>query len=192
MSKQAAAPTLAVSVRELLNQPGAHKHVVQRGPVPDMTTRAAWVEPDAEVMVDAEIESVVEGLLVTGQVSVPAKLECARCLRVVDRELLVDVRELFALDQRDATDDGYAVLPDDRVPLDVMARDAIVLAFPAAPLCRPECAGLCPRCGADRNLGDCGHEQGEIDPRWAALAELDLDTPAGDDADRRHITRQEE
>jgi len=175
MSKQAAAPALAVGVRELLNQPGAHKHVVQRGPVPDLVTPVAWVEPDTEVTVDAEVESVVEGLLVTGRVGVMAKLECARCLRVVDQELLVDVRELFALDPREATDDGYAVLPDDRVPLDAMARDAIVLAFPAAPLCQPDCAGLCQRCGVDRNLTDCGHEQGATDPRWAALADLDLD-----------------
>ena len=180
MSKQAAAPALAVSVRELLNQPGAHKHVVQRGPVPDMSTPVAWVEPDAEVTVDAEVESVVEGLLVSGQVSVMAKLECARCLRVVDHQVRVEVRELFALDPAEAGDDGYAVLPDDRVPLDAMARDAIVLAFPAAPLCRPDCAGLCPQCGADRNTTDCGHQQGAIDPRWAALADLVLDEAEAD------------
>jgi uncharacterized protein len=175
MSKQTAAPALAVDVRELLNHPGAHKHVVRHGPLPDLTTPVAWVEPTEEVTVDAQVESVVEGLLVTGQVRVPAKLECARCLRVVDHQLRVDVRELFALDPREADDDGYAVLPDDRLPLEVMARDAIVLAFPAAPLCQPDCAGLCQQCGADCNLTDCGHEQGAIDPRWAALAELDLD-----------------
>jgi uncharacterized protein len=175
MSKQTAAPALAVDVRELLNHPGAHKHVVRHGPLPDLSTPVAWVEPTEEVTVDAEVESVVEGLLVTGQVRVPAKLECARCLRVVDHQLRVDVREQFALDPREAADDGYAVLPDDRLPLDVMARDAIVLAFPAAPLCQPDCAGLCQQCGADCNLTDCGHEQGAIDPRWAALAELDLD-----------------
>jgi uncharacterized protein len=193
MSKQAATPALAVNVRELLKQPGAHKHVVQRGPVPDLATPVAWVEPEAEVTVDAEVESVVEGLLVTGQVHVMAKLECARCLRVVDQEQLVDVRELFALDPRDADDDGYAVLRDDRIPLDAMARDAIVLAFPAAPLCRPDCAGLCQQCGADRNLTDCGHQQGEIDPRWAALADLDPDdSRSGQTSEQRHVTRLEE
>src|SRR6266498_3871271 len=163
MSKQAAAPALAVNVRDLLNQPGAHRHVVRRGPVPDLATPVAWVEAGTEVTVDAEVESVVEGLLVTGQVSVQAKLECARCLRVTDHQLRVDVRELFALDPREATDDGYAVLPDDRVPLDAMARDAVVLAFPAAPLCRT----------------DCGHRQGAVDPRWSGLAELDLGAQQG-------------
>jgi uncharacterized protein len=174
MSKQAAAPTLSVNVRELLKKPGAHKHVVQRGPLPDMHTPVAWVEPDVPVVVDVEIASVVEGLLVTGQVSAMAKLQCARCLRTVDEEIRVDVQELFALHPRDAEDDGYAVLPDDRLPLDVMARDAIVLAFPSAPLCRADCAGLCQRCGADLNVTDCGHRQDALDPRWADLTRLDL------------------
>jgi uncharacterized protein len=181
MSKQAAAPALAVNVRELLKQPGAHKHVVQRGPLPDMATPVARVEPDAPVTVDAEVESVVEGLLVTGQVTAPAKLQCARCLRTIDQEINVDVRELFAFDPREAEDDGYAVLPDDRLPLDALARDAIVLAFPAAPLCRPDCAGLCQQCGADLNVTDCGHPREAVDLRWVALAELDLgsDAPGG-------------
>ncbi len=174
MSKQAAAPALAVNVRELLRHPGAHKHVVQRGPVPNMATPIAWVEPGVPVTVDAEIESVVEGMLVTGQVTTVAKLLCSRCLRTIEEELRVDVRELFALDSRQAEDDGYALLSDDRLPLDAMARDAIVLAFPAAPLCRPDCAGLCQHCGADRNVTDCGHQQAPADPRWAGLAGLDL------------------
>ncbi len=174
MSKQAAAPALAIDVRELLNQPGAHKHVVQRGPVPDMATPVAWVEADAPVTVDAEVASVVEGLLVTGRVTAPAKLQCARCLCTIDDEVQVDVQELFALNPREAEDDGYVLLPDDRLPLDALARDAIVLAFPAAPLCRPDCAGLCQQCGADLNMTDCGHQQGPVDPRWAGLAGLDL------------------
>ncbi len=181
MSKQTAAPALAVNVRELLSQPGSHKHVVQRGPLPDMTTPVAWVEPDAPVTVDAEIASVVEGLLVTGQVTAPAKLQCARCLRTVDEELGVDVQELFALDPRDAEDVGYALLPGDTLPLDAMARDAIVLAFPPAPLCRPDCAGLCQQCGADLNVVDCGHQQGAIDPRWAGLPGLNLAAPGPDE-----------
>ncbi|HZC99180.1 MAG TPA: YceD family protein [Actinomycetes bacterium] len=182
MSKQTAAPALAVNVRELLNQPGAHKHVVQRGPLPNMVTPVAWVEPDTPVTVDAEVESVVEGLLVTGQVSTWARLQCARCLSTIGEELRVDVRELFALDPREAEDEGYALLPDDRLPLDAMARDAIVLAFPAAPLCRPDCAGLCPQCGADLNVTACGHRQGTADLRWAGLAELDLGSLRSDES----------
>ena len=76
-----------------------------------------------------------------------------------------------------------SVLPDDRLPLDTMARDALVLGFPAAPLHDPDCQGLCPVCGADRNTGDCGHGGPEtIDPRWAGLAGLRTTLQEEDDA----------
>jgi uncharacterized protein len=200
MSKHVTEPALAVDVRELLQQPGAHKHVVLRAVLPDLATPVASVPPEQPVHIDAELESVVEGLLVTGKVRATVRLRCVRCLRGFDHELEVDVRELFALHPREEEDEGYTVLPDDRLPLDTMVRDALVLAFPSFPLCRPDCAGLCPRCGADRNsdgfarrqdnrpdhrtgssgfgdartrLTDCGHgAPGATDPRWAALAGL--------------------
>jgi uncharacterized protein len=184
MSKHVTAPALAVDVRELLQQPGAHKHVVLRAALPDLATPVASVRPGSPVGVDAELESVVEGLLVTGKVGATMTLRCVRCLREVDRELEAEVRELFAgpgsrrasAAPHDDEDEGYAVLPDDRLPLDTMVRDALVLAFPSFPLCRPDCAGLCPECGADRNAVDCGHGgSGATDPRWAALASLRRD-----------------
>ena len=173
MSKHVTAPAFAVDVRELLQKPGAHRHVVVRAPLEDLATPVAWVPPDRPVTVDVEIESVVEGLLVTGKVSATLVVRCVRCLREFDQDLEVEVRELFTLRPREDEDEGYAVLPDDRLPLDTMARDALVLGFPAFPLHSPDCAGLCPVCGADRNTTDCGHAGTEdLDPRWARLAGL--------------------
>lgn len=184
MSKHVTAPALAVDVRELLQKPGAHKHVVVRAPLDDLATPVASVPGDRPVTVDAEIESVVEGLLVTGTVRATAVVRCVRCLREFDQELEVEVRELFSFGSpADDEDEGYAVLPDDRLPLDTMARDALVLGFPAAPLHAPDCQGLCPVCGADRNTGDCGHGGPEIiDPRWAGLAGLRTTLQEEDDA----------
>jgi uncharacterized protein len=183
MSKHVTAPALAVDVRELLSKPGAHKHVVVRAPLDHLATPVASVPPDRPVTVDAEVESVVEGLLVSGTVSATAQVSCVRCLRQLDQEVEVEVRELFALTPGDDEDEGYTVLPDDRLPLDTMARDALVLAFPAFPLHSPDCAGLCPVCGADRNTTDCGHGGTEpIDPRWAGLADLRLSIQEDNDA----------
>jgi uncharacterized protein len=183
MSKHVTAPALAVDVRELLHKPAAHRHVLVRAPLGDLATPVASVPPDRPVSVDAEIESVVEGLLVTGRVGATAVVSCVRCLRDLDHELEVEVRELFALEPGDDEDEGYAVLPDDRLPLDTLARDALVLGFPAFPLCRPDCPGLCPVCGADRNAGDCGHGGTEnLDPRWAGLADLRTSIQEEDDA----------
>ena len=187
MSKHVTAPALAVDVRELLQQPGAHKHVVLRAALPDLATPVAAVPAGSPVTIDAEVESVVEGLLVTGKVAATAALRCVRCLREVEHRLEVDVRELFALEAADdEEDEGYTLPPGDRLPLDTMARDALVLAFPPFPLCRPDCAGLCPVCGADRNTVDCGHGDADAtDPRWAALAGLRRDL------EEDHVARPE-
>ena len=183
MSKHVTAPALAVDVRELLQKPGAHKHVLVRAPLDHLATPVASVPPDRPVTVDAEIENVVEGLLVSGAVSATAVVSCVRCLRQLDQEVEVEVRELFALAPGDDEDEGYAVLADDRLPLDTLARDALVLAFPAFPLHSPDCAGLCPVCGANRNTTDCGHSgTAPIDPRWAGLADLRLSTQEDNDA----------
>jgi uncharacterized protein len=183
MSKHVTAPALAVDVRELLQKPGAHKHVLVRAPLDHLATPVASVPPDRPVTVDAEIESVVEGLLVSGVVSATAVVSCVRCLRQLDQEVEVEVRELFALAPGDDQDEGYAVLADDRLPLDTLARDALVLAFPPFPLHSPDCAGLCPVCGADRNTTDCGHGgTAPIDPRWTGLADLRLSTQEDNDA----------
>ncbi len=53
-----------------------------------------------------------------------------------------------------------------------LARELLALELPMAPLCRDDCAGLCPACGADRNTVDCGHDTTPTDPRWGALTEL--------------------
>jgi uncharacterized protein len=183
MSKQTTAPEFVVDVRELVSRPGAHKHVVLEAPLPELATPVARVADGTPVHVDVEIESVVEGLLVTGTVGATAVVRCVRCLRDLDQEVEVEVRELFALHPGGEEDEGYAVLPGDRLPLDTMARDALVLGFPAFPLHSPDCAGLCPVCGADRNTTDCGHGGTEtIDPRWAGLAALRLHPQEEDDA----------
>ncbi len=181
MTNRPTTPELLVNVRELLRSPGARKHVdttwtPAAGPV---GTPVAAVTPGTPVHVVADIDSVVGGLLVSGRVTATVTETCVRCLAEFTDTVDVEVRELFALDPADAEDEGYAVVGD-QLPLDTMVRDALVLALPAAPLHAPDCAGLCPTCGADRNRplaapssdADCGHDQAPVDPRWAALADL--------------------
>jgi uncharacterized protein len=48
----------------------------------------------------------------------------------------------------------------------------VLLDAPTTPLCRPDCAGLCPQCGADRNEQACACQPPPADPRWSALDAL--------------------
>ena len=98
---------------------------------------------------------------------------CMRCLGEAALDVAVDAREI---DQPGGGDDLRSpYVAGELLDLAAWARDALVLALPAQVLCKPDCAGLCPRCGADLNA-DPGHEhEPEPDPRWAALRELRLD-----------------
>lgn len=169
----------AIDVRDLLEHPGSSRSVRVAEPVPGLRTELAGVPDDSEIAGDLTLESVVEGIYVTGSVGGRMMLRCARCLKEFERAFDVGVRELVARDP--GPDDDYALEPDLTLDPEPMVRDAVVLEMPFSPLCRPECLGLCEVCGGDRNLGECpGHEV--LDPRWSVLSGLldQTDDQAGD------------
>jgi uncharacterized protein len=179
MTNDTTTPELTVHVRDLLRTPGGRKHVDLRFKPADLrfkpadlATPVATVDEAEQATLVADIDSVVEGLLLQGRITARVQLSCVRCLTTFGQDVEVEVTELFALDPADAEEEGYAVVPVDMLPLDTMIRDALVLALPSTPVCRTDCAGLCPECGADRNTADCGHGGAEPDPRWLPLAGL--------------------
>ena len=98
---------------------------------------------------------------------------CMRCLESAAPALEVDAREVSVPGAGEELQSPYF---DADAELDLVgwARDALLLAVPDQILCRPDCAGLCPICGADLNADpDHAHER-EPDPRWAALRDLKL------------------
>jgi uncharacterized protein len=163
---------ILVDVKDLIERPGASRrvHIAER--VQGLTTEVARVPEDRPVQADLLLESVVEGILVSGPVTAPVELSCARCLTPIQSEFAVDVQELFSPDAGSEQDE-YP-LREASVDLEPMVRDAVVLAMPFAPLCRPDCRGLCERCGGDRNLDECTCGPSG-DPRWAPLSGLSLE-----------------
>ena len=99
---------------------------------------------------------------------------CMRCLEDAGALVEVDAREV---DQPAAGDDDLSspYLDDQELDLRAWARDSLVLSLPVQIVCKEDCRGLCPVCGADLNA-EPGHEhEKEPDPRWAKLSELELD-----------------
>jgi uncharacterized protein len=99
---------------------------------------------------------------------------CMRCLEPAEPTYSVDALEVSQPGETDELDSPYV----DGGVLDVRrwSRDALALALPAKVLCRADCAGLCPVCGADLNVaGAEHHHEREPDPRWAKLSELHFD-----------------
>lgn len=148
--------------------------------VPDVIT----VPKGAEVTIDLLLESVVEGVLVSGTAAAPLVGECSRCLDPISDEVEVEVTELFAYPDSttdETTDeDEVSRLVDDKIDLRPLVRDAVVLALPLVPLCREDCEGLCTECGVKWADLEPGHGHETIDPRWAALVERFDGDQAGD------------
>lgn len=165
-----------IDVRELGRRPGTMKPVRAEVRAPSgMAVGLAGVPADAPVLLDLRLESVVEGVLVSGTVTAPVTGECARCLIPVTDEVTVDVTELFAypdsITDQTSEEDEVSHLVGDMLDLEPVVRDALVLDLPLSPLCREDCRGLCAGCGIALDDLPDDHTHTSTDPRWAALAE---------------------
>ena len=125
-----------------------------------------------EIPVEFHLESTNTGIVVNGRVSAAFHDRCKRCLRDVDARITVPIAELY---QREPTDPDAYPLTGEQLDLAPLVREHVLLALPDAPLCRPDCPGLCPVCGADKSdpaEANCGCATTTVDPRWAALEGL--------------------
>jgi uncharacterized protein len=116
--------------------------------------------------VELELDRTGEQIHVHARVATATEEECARCLtrcRVpleFEFRLIADRQGAGGMDDVEPSEDDDVVFHDGRaLDLDVPVREAAILARPMAPLCRPDCKGLCPQCGADRNEGPCAHSE---------------------------------
>jgi uncharacterized protein len=133
------------------------------------------VFPEAMVRVKLRLESFSGGLRAHGRVEAPWHGICRRCSAPVLGVTNVAVNERF-VDDPDVTDELTYQIDQSFVDLAPLVHDAILLDLPLAPLCRPDCAGLCPQCGIDRNEASCDC-QAPLDPRWATLDGLQFADP---------------
>jgi uncharacterized protein len=167
-----------VKVADLLDAPGASRRVQLALPAPvDFAVPLVTLRPP--VRLGGVIESVVDGLLVRGELAVEVEASCARCLAPISEQVVAEVAELFhdpaRVDVQDLAelDEGYEI-GDGHIDLDALLRDALAPALPWRPLCREDCRGLCAQCGIDRNTGGCDCRDAPQDGRWAALEGLRL------------------
>ena len=160
-----------IDVRDLLGHPGASRAAVLDGTIEGLGTELATVADDGRIRAELLLESVIEGLVVSGRITGTLALRCARCLTDIAEPLDVKADELFALDPGD-DEEVYTLDPEGWLDPDQMVRDAVGVELPFAPLCRPGCLGICGRCGGNRNLGECTCPDDEVDPRWAELEQL--------------------
>src|SRR3954449_6355627 len=174
-AEKAAAKAWKVDLRELGRRAGSLREWDKTLPA-----QAGWgvemigVPEGAPVHLQLRLESVMEGVLVSGTIDLPVTGQCARCLDPVEDTLELDVQELYAYEgsTTEATSGEDEVRRIDGEQLDPapLVRDAVVLPLPLSPTCTPDCAGLCVDCGERLDDLPPDHSHEVIHPPLAGLA----------------------
>ena len=168
---------LVLDTRELGRRPGSMRPVQLAVPAPvglgieDLV----GVPVGAALELDLRLESVMDGVLVSGVVTAPVSGECVRCLSPVSDSLTVRLQELYVYPEASTDhdeDDEVLALVGDHLDLTPALRDAVVLALPLTPLCNEDCQGLCITCGERLDDLPEDHTHDQTDARWGALSGL--------------------
>jgi uncharacterized protein len=135
----------------------------------------------APVNVTGNVRLAGTEVFVNGHIETRAQVACDRCLKPIELPVAVnfDLQYITGTDYESSgaaelTEDdmSVAVLEGDTIDVDEIVKEQILLAVPTRTLCQPDCKGICPDCGIDKNTGDCACGTNEVDPRWAALKNL--------------------
>lgn len=169
-------PTVIVSVTEIRRRPGS-RMPVERTLVADGLGLTDVAIPDgAEIAFTGELESIHEGVVLTGSAEVPWTGECRRCLKDLSGSAAIEIREVY---ETKPTDGETWPLERDHIDLGPLLHDIALLALPLAPLCTDDCLGPAPEVfpatiEGEPVPGEELEEEPARDPRWAALDDLEL------------------
>jgi uncharacterized protein len=162
-----------VGVAELRRRLGTRKPYHAQVVLDGLEISTARVPEGGEIDVDVQLESISNGLVVGGTITAPWQGDCRRCLEPVEGLVETEVKEIF---EREPTEGETYRLGDDEVHLEPMVRDAVLLALPLAPLCRPDCSGPAPEVfptGVEDDQAAADAETARLrGERWSALDEL--------------------
>ncbi|MGM9618579.1 MAG: YceD family protein [Oscillospiraceae bacterium] len=161
---------MRLNVRKIMNTPGERIdfHFSMDLSCVDFGGVYPAVRP---VLVEGSVRNTAGVLSLTMRMATTLRSVCDRCGKVFDNPVEVSYETLLADELENGENDEILLLENDEVDLDELARSEFILGMDTKTLCSEDCKGLCPRCGADLNLGPCGCKK-ELDPRWAALSQL--------------------
>jgi len=168
MAAGGAARVFQENIRDIINRPGEMRERSRSFDAPEKFGEGmAGVPAGTRLDLDVRLESVHEGILASVGVETTMHAQCGRCLKDFTTPFQVEFQELFAYTPTEAEEYG---VHGDHVDLEPPLRDAVVLALPFQPVCRPDCPGLDPESGELREAEAAAVLDAGIDPRWAALA----------------------
>jgi uncharacterized protein len=126
-----------------------------------------------QITVHGQLQSVGEGVLVTGEFHTEVDAQCSRCLKQTNSPVEARIEELYIYSDKAEGYDQQDVLfiHQEMVDLDQPIRDGLILEQPLIPLCDPDCLGLCQHCGLEMNSQPTHTHDDDIDSRWLSLGQ---------------------
>jgi uncharacterized protein len=149
-------------------------HLEGKGTELDLPGEVVLTSP---LRIDGSLVKLNTQLILKTEIRVSLEAECSRCLKSFQQSLQIPLERYYQIG-------GEAEVPGEEnelisisesqqdIDLKDTIREVIMLGIPIKPLCREECGGLCPECGADLNAGTCTCKTRQTDSRWAALEAL--------------------
>jgi uncharacterized protein len=128
--------------------------------------------PVADLRGSIRFSRTAQGLYAQGDLRAETRVECVRCLEAFSQELRIRIDDLFVYPQGQSADPLLSIPETGILDLNPLLREYLELDVPLQPVCRPDCQGLCPECGNNRNLAPCDHPAAEVDPRLSGLKSL--------------------
>jgi uncharacterized protein len=169
---------MRIELENLERSKGDFAHVYQPEDLNPVDERVSLIAPAA---VNGKVRLSDNQVFVNGNVETRAQVECDRCLKPVEIPVNADFTleyiggsEYESSEAAELTEEelSVSVFDGEAIDVDEIVKEQILLAVPTRMLCREDCKGICPECGADKNTGECNCVTNEIDPRWAALKDL--------------------
>jgi uncharacterized protein len=183
--------TFIIELGPIAEDHGASLDVTGEMPLPTITVGTETYEPVGPADIDVVVINTGTAFEVAGRATAAVRAQCARCLRDFDLALGADVDAYF-VDPAHAhevpEEQDFALVEGDRIDLGPFVESALVVSIPLAPLHDPDCQGICPECGVDRNEEECDCAQvAPADSPFSALGGLleemkDDDESSGPDA----------
>ncbi|MBQ1299216.1 MAG: DUF177 domain-containing protein [Aeriscardovia sp.] len=171
-----------VPVAALLRNPGSRQEANLEVKAPSGIGDSFYgVKEGSLVGLKAVLSSMRSGLEVKGEISATEEGKCSRCLKDIKRPVKVEFSAFMPFEKEmeedspmpyDLDEDGIYPLSGDFADFEGLIRDELTLQLSMVRLCKPDCKGLCPECGADLNEVENHSHEKQPDPRFAKLADL--------------------
>lgn len=162
---------MKIDVSELRKEKGCVEDF--SGLIPSLTVELLGTETNfQDIRIKGTASNTGSGIFVKGNAAACSEFTCGLCLRPFSSVLQVPFEETFFWKSEDdpETEEGLGrCYEGDEIDLGEVILESLILALPMKPLCSPDCLGLCPVCGCDRNTEQCSCDPHVKDPRLAVL-----------------------